>query len=295
MRPWIVLALLVALWGCHEKQKPPTADEFRVLAAKGLTDSVRRASMLGAKLDSVDENGFSALSVAAYNGCKDTVKELLKLGANPESGPSSGRALVLACAQGHVEIAELLLAHGAQFEYGPQDEQPIAVATDRRIIDLLLRAGADINKPSGFTASTPLHRCASKADAGAVRYLIAKGARVNSVNNAGVTPLHIACRTPSLLLQEDGVERAKETLRVLIAAGASVKVADMRGNTPLHLAARNAFLDSEDLRLLIQKGASLDARDMMGRTPLMAAQLFRTDRLPGRLAALSSSAANKPK
>jgi ankyrin repeat protein len=293
MRPLVLLALLFALWGCQEK--PPTADEFRILAAKGLTDSVRRASMLGVKLDSTDENGFSALSVAAYNGCRETVEELLKLGANPDAGPSPSRALVLASTQGHVQIVEMLLKHGAQIEYGPQDEQPLAVATDRRIIDVLLRAGADINKPSGSVGNTPLYRCASKADVEAMRYLIAKGAKVNTANSFGATPLHAACRTLSLLLQEDGVERAKETIRVLIEAGADVKIADMRSNTPLHLAARNAFLDSDDLRLLILRGASLEARDMMGRTPLAVAQVFQTDRLPGRLAALSSKGPNQPK
>ena len=293
MRLLVFLALLFAIWGCQEK--PPTADEFRALAAKGLTDSVRRASMLGVKLDSTDENGFSALSMAAYNGCKDTVEELLKLGADPDAGPSTGRPLVLACAQSHLEIVEVLLRYGAKVEYGPQDEQPIAVATHPKIIDLLLRAGAHVNKPSGSAGNTPLHRSASKADVEAVRHLIARGAKVNAVNPFGTTPLHTACRTPSLLLQEDGVQRAKQTIRVLIAAGARVTVADMRGNTPLHLAARNAYLDAEDLQLLIEKGASLEARDAWGRTPFVAAKVFGTDRLPGRLAVLRSQGSNQPK
>ncbi len=293
MRLIIFLALLAAIWGCHER--PPRAAEFRELAAKGLSESVRRAAALGVQIDSTDEYGYSALSMAAYNGYKDTVEELLKLGADPNVGSTRGRPLVVACSQNHKEIVELLLKYGAKKEYLDNDEQPIAATSDPQIIALLLNGGANINKTSGVNGMTALHICVSKGAVSAVRFLIAHGAHLNAVNINGVTPLHIACRTPSLLLQANGVNSAKETIRVLLEAGAKVNVSDIRGNTPLHLAARNAYLDAEDLQLLVKAGAKLDARDGLGRTPLAAAQVFGTDRLPGRLAVLRYGPSNQPK
>lgn len=293
MRPVIVVGLVLFVLGCQEE--PPTAAAFRAMAAKGLTSSVRRAAAHGIKIDAADENGFSALSVAAFNGHRDTVVELLKLGARPDAGTSGGRALVMACAQNRLDIAETLLAHGAKAQYDERDEQPLAATTDSRIMELLIRAGANINAPSGGSGNTALHQCASKGAVSAIRYLLKRGAKVNSLNSFATTPLHIACRTPSLLLQEGGIQRAKETIRLLVAAGASVNVADARGNTPLHFAARNPYLDAEDLRVLVEAGAKLDARDGLGRTPLVVAQVFGTDRLPGRLAVLRSVSSNQPK
>jgi ankyrin repeat protein len=201
----------------------------------------------------------------------------------------------MACAQNRIEIVEILLARGAKAQYGETDEQPLAATTDSRIIELLIRAGANINASSGSSGNTALHQCASKGAVLAMRYLLDHGANVYAVNSFGATALHLACRTPSLLLQDGGARRAKETIRALIAAGAPVNVVDARGNTPLHFAARNAYLDAEDIRLLIKAGARLDAKDGLGRTPLAAAQAFGTDRLPGRLAVLRSSPFNQPK
>src|SRR5688572_26177493 len=152
MRPILAAGLVLILAGCQSK--PPSEADFRAMAAKGLTNSVIRAAAAGLDLDSTDENGHSALSVATFNGHKDTVEALLKLGVKPDSGPSNGRALVMACLQNREDIAELLLAHGAIAQYEEKDEQPLASTTEPRIMERLIRAGAKINAPSGASGDT---------------------------------------------------------------------------------------------------------------------------------------------
>ncbi|ODM91505.1 hypothetical protein Ocin01_15176 [Orchesella cincta] len=89
-----------------------------------------------------------------------------------------------------------------------------------RLLDSLVRSGADINKRVGKYVMTPLHKAVSQDNLSALRYLISRGVDVNAVDNDKETPLHLALRLPGRysyrivqsLLQHDADINAVDTL-----------------------------------------------------------------------------------
>ncbi|WP_096607842.1 protein kinase domain-containing protein [Calothrix sp. NIES-2100] len=115
---------------------------------------------------------------------------------------------------------------------------------NKQIVELQIAQGANVNSRNNY-GNTPLHLA---EDIDVVKLLIAKGADVNSNNNDGNTPLHLA---------ED-----IDVIKLLIAKGADVNSRNNDGNTPLHLAE-----DIYVIKVLIAKGADVNAKNKLDRTP----------------------------
>jgi ankyrin repeat protein len=68
-----------------------------------------------ADINQVDESGYTALTLASYNGSPNVVALLLKDGASTEVTDPMGRTALMAAAfQGDAQSIKLLLAHGAK-------------------------------------------------------------------------------------------------------------------------------------------------------------------------------------
>ncbi len=141
--------------------------------------------------------------------------------------------------------------------------------------------------------STPLHYAALSGDPDLVRFLIDKGANVESMDAKSNTSLHIAVmndrREAAAVLLERGAavearddyqrtalilcarERGQASLgRLLIEAGADVNAKDKFGSDALELAAWRGKADLVDL--LLEKGARVpESGERWGRGVLMAA------------------------
>lgn len=80
------------------------------------------------------------------------IARLLKIKGNTINDPGSGglRPLHRACARGHLQIVQMLIAHGADLEtLSDTDEPPIHYACKRgnpSVIDAMVKAGADVTK-----------------------------------------------------------------------------------------------------------------------------------------------------
>lgn len=91
--------------------------------------------------------------------------------------------------------------------------------------------------------------------------LIAGGADLNTRDNAGKTPLHLA------VLSQD-----EATMQALIKAGANINAQDSSLNTPLHEA---VLMDNvAAIKALIKAGAHKKAKNNANMTPLELAQQF---------------------
>ena len=127
---------------------------------------------------------------------------------------------------------------------------------DRVAVDAFLtdQVDANIAQPDGATA---LHWASYHDDLGLVELLLDAGAKIDAVNDYGITPLSLAC--------ENG---AATMVSRLIAAGASPDITRSTGETPLMTCARTGSVEA--VTALLTQGADPNASESwQGQTALM--------------------------
>ena len=193
----------------------------------------------------------------------EKVRDMLDKGADVnvcKSRDDKSVPLYWALANGHEELATLLVQHGADVnaKYGGG---PLLCDAARDgntdSVKFLLDNGADVGIKAKSDGSTPLHLASYGCHLGIAKMLVDKGADINAKSNGGWTPLHEAAK---------GIEEKREsTVRYLIQSGADVNAKSEWGQTPLHEAARFGYTDA--VKVLIEKGADVNAIDNFGATP----------------------------
>jgi ankyrin repeat protein len=158
--------------------------------------------------------------------------------------------LHMAAASGNIErVRELVLAGANVNEKDKYDQTPMAYAIrhdHKEVIELLMTQGADLS----------LHLATYLANTERLLYLINNDVNVNTKNEYGQIPLHLAARSGH-----------KEVAKLLIANGSLVDEKEDRNHfTPLHYAAKCGHIDLADL--LIANSAATNTRDHDGFTPL---------------------------
>ena len=201
---------------------------------------------------------------AVRAGDKAKVEALIAGGANVNAEDYTGTPLYNAASYSNPEIAELLIAKGADvnakqtksnFSYlGWTPLHRSALGGRKDVAALLLSKHANVNARSE-DGSTPLHIAASNGQKDLADLLLSKGADVNAKNNNGWSPLFVA--------------KDNDVAFLLIAKGADVHARSNNAETPLHIAALYGHTATADL--LIAKGADLNAKDKDGETPLYEA------------------------
>ncbi|MFC3576275.1 ankyrin repeat domain-containing protein [Streptomyces yaanensis] len=144
-------------------------------------DAVVRLLRTGADPESVDEEGQTALYLAAVSDAPGVVRLLLAAGADPDRLSAGADApLCGAACGGHTEVVRALLEAGAtpdlEEEYG---FRALTWAVQRghvAVVRALLAAGADPDLP-GPRDEPPLVVAARRGSPGCVRALLAYGAR----------------------------------------------------------------------------------------------------------------------
>lgn len=242
------------------------------------------------------KNGIvPALIVAAHNGAKSTVEQLL---ANGQSvcviDGNEQTPLHVASLQGHKAIVELLITKGAQINAKAKDGcTPLYLSAwgqHRDIVQLLLDCGA-VMEPDiavmlgqielvkdylkrGIDANSKLSKGLTIGDSWlvtAIRYkhrdlielLLSHGAKINEQTGAS--------KFSSLHQAAIGIKgrACREICELLIAHGGDINLEDKLGNTPLHLA---ATLEHNDIvELFLEHGANVDALNQARRSALFEA------------------------
>jgi ankyrin repeat protein len=230
---------------------------------------------------------------AAFHGNRQQVASLIDSGkdVNARDDVNGWTGLMWAASQGYPEIAEYLLAHGA--DPNLKDDQGhtalyIASIRDRlEIVKLLLAQKADVNSRDR-DGSTPLLATHTSAIRQA---LVAAGADVNVKNKAGATPLAIAAlagdaRSIELLLQRGSQVDEKIQGKTPLIALCNL---EGLGSTIVHVAKSVSWDSMSDVqkvsafdqiaqpimnqyvaaaRHLVKAGANLSANDDLGQTAL---------------------------
>ena len=165
----------------------------------------------------------------------------------------------------------------AHYLYAGDTALHMAAAAFRRdVAELLMAHGADC-RARNRRGAEPLHYAADAnhwdpvAQAKTIAYLVSVGADPHAVDRSGVAPLHRAVRT-----------RSVAAVRALLDGGADPRQRNKAGSMPLHLAVQTTGRGGSGspqareqqaaiVRLLLERGARVTDRDGQGRTVEQAA------------------------
>ncbi|KAL5287879.1 Wtrw family protein [Megaselia abdita] len=224
---------------------------------------------LGADIYFCDQNGISALHLAAFSGCLTSANFLITKGVDVNLQPKCYTPLHCSAFGNSVEVAKLLLNNGALLTLDtnkPNCEESLLHCAVRanalECLNLFIEEGADVNslKPNGTNA---IHLSADLGNVQCLEILLnANGADPNiriCIREKESTALHLAA-------DEGNVE----CVDLLLSKGADAKLKNHRGFSALHLAARTSSLECVE-SLLRNGNADANAEDFDHRTPLHAA------------------------
>jgi ankyrin repeat protein len=210
-----------------------------------------------APVDLQDRSGRSALMYAALMGNDNNVGILLAWGARADLCDKQGfTAMTIALGAGHIELALKLIRRSGPVDRPamPLKWTPLMFAAwlgQTRVVEALLRHGAQINARSGYQ-STALELACISGNKTTVRTLLHAGANPNLPSRSGFTPLSRAVLIDDVDMVED-----------LLGAGAKLSSGGLI-DMPSRFARMQWRFNFSTRRLLEQRG-ELRAM-MMGNT-----------------------------
>ena len=215
-------------------------------------------------MNQAKNNECTPLFIAVQQGHAEVAQLLLEHGADVSKAGIDGRTLLFFAAEkGLAAVAQLLLERGADVNQADVDGcTPLLIAARKgrtALVQLLLDHDADVNKATD-NGCAPLLFAAEKGHAEVARLLLAApGIKVNQAEEDGWTPLLIAA--------EKGYT---EVARLLLNNGVDVNQAKNNGCTPLYLAAQNGYAEVVWL-LIAAPGIKVNQAKNGGCTPLNVA------------------------
>ncbi|KAH7398034.1 ankyrin repeat-containing domain protein [Cadophora sp. MPI-SDFR-AT-0126] len=201
--------------------------EFFESVSRGDKDDVERllSEDSTALLAAQDSTWSTALHLAAREGHLAVAESLLASGASVDSmNYNKYTPLHFAAKEGLLAVAELLLARGASVDSSTLFTTPLhlaAIGGHLTVAELLLDSGANVNKLEGYKG-TSLHYAVMNRHLAVATLLLENGANVNFKSRYGRAPLH--CATDIQI---------PEMIKILLEANAEVDVEDNGKRTPL--------------------------------------------------------------
>lgn len=196
--------------------------EFFQLVRKGNVDTIRERIRDGDNFNARAKDGITPLMIAVEYGFYEVVEEFLRCKAD-----ITAREVVDAESSGKGLTAMNLAARNK----------------DRRMIELLLNYGGDINEKAGFDGESPFLTSVCSCDCSYMDFVLEKGANINIEEYNGKTGLIHA------VLTED-----KKLVAYLLDKGADINHRNITGLTALDIAKNEGL--KEMVNFLVEAGAT---------------------------------------
>ena len=245
---------LYARTALHKAVDPNQADTAQVLIDAG------------ADIEKKDSDGCTPLFFACFSGSLDSVKVLVQAGADLGVTDTNGdTCLTTASGGGHTETVRYLVGLGVDVnqegrQHGETALQEAIYYNHANMVQVLIDAGADIEKKDALGRSPLLSGCTSDVDANdAVKVLVRAGADVGARDRDGMTCLMIA--------SAGGFTTIVKSLLCMAEVG--VDLVDAEHWTALHHAVAAAHADV--VQVLTYAGADVEAKSELICSPLMMA------------------------
>ena len=239
-------------------------------AANGEKECPRLCEILlnyDARINAEDEGGNQPLHLACKLAYTEIVKTMVCHGADINAMNRIGQTPLHTAADGKnycPELHEILLKHdGERKTVEENGDQPLHVACKHvytETVKLMVSCGSDTNAVNKH-GQTPLHTAAGgeKDCPELCQILLQHLAKIDSMDNDGNQPLHLACR-----------QNHTKTVKLMISHGVNKNAVNNHGQTPIHIVSSQR--DCHELCLLLLKcGVKLNAVDGNGDTPLHVA------------------------
>ncbi|KAM8795960.1 protein phosphatase 1 regulatory subunit 12B-like [Eudromia elegans] len=225
---------------------------FLAACSSGDTEEVKRLLGRGARVNTTNVDGLTALHQACIDENLDMVKFLVENGADVNQKDNEGWTPLHAVAScGYLNIAEYLISHGANVAaVNSEGEVPSDIAEEAAMKDLLLeqvkKQGVDLDLARKEEEQQMLQDARQWLNSG----------RIEDIKQprTGATALHVAA-----------AKGYSEVMRLLIQAGFNLNVQDNDGWTPLHAAAHWGV--KEACSILAEALCDMDVRNKLGQTP----------------------------
>ena len=281
------------------QQPEPAANNIQNLILDGKSDDARALFDTKIDVNSVDENGNTALHAAARVNDYDLVSFLIYNGAQTELKNYDGdTALHVAIKNKSIRSAEILSTSSNIFakDGNGRTALEIGLAAGSSFVDMM------INEETGAITDAMgrniVHYFVEWQDTEAIEYCINKKIPLSIMDNYGNTPLSMCYAHADDLsyvklaarLIEGGAAPLRDTYDYFEDAvktrNPSLRFDD--GQTPLHMAVIDGQLGI--VQYLIEKGCQINAKDISGATPLHEAVRYGHTEIASLLLASGGSA-----
>ena len=210
-------------------------------------------------ISKANNQGWTPLLLASYNGRLEVVYFLLSNGAKKEFHlPSGETPLFLASMNNHCDVVKFLICEGVDKETSNKAGlTPLYIATQNGhvdVVELLLSAGV---KDKAILGATSLYIACQYGHLEIVKLLVTPGVVDESTKG---TPLSIACFCGRL-----------DVVRLLVSLGGDVDEAFAAGATPLSSACNGGHLEIVRFLLSVNVDKDKSRVDDVGATPFLVA------------------------
>ena len=255
----VVTLLLDAHADCNATNND--GDTALILACRNGSHMVvqRLLSKPECQIGFIRQGRWPALSIASYFGFYKCAQLLLENHADTEIQELEiGTPLYHAALNGHLELCQLLLEHGANpntLFVGHPILSESARAGNLEIVRVLIERGAELNATDSEDQNA-LQKASMKGDKALVAYLLDRGADVYHEDCNGCTSIIHAAHLGFA-----------DIVQLLIDGGADIEHHASNGWTPLH----SCHSHAETTHVLLKNGADVNSVTNLGATPLFLA------------------------